>query len=112
MKSYELTNYSPLNTVIINVDIGKEIRCISSTPSHLRGTTKLSRYIDAESSTRDAMQVESDEQSAQEDASESDPRLEEIARVNWNFFTGTWMVYGGKIVTVAKLMPPTNWTKA
>ena len=113
MKSFELSRYNPLNTVLTEVDTGEKVRCVSSTPDYLRGTTRISRYIH-ESSARGNESADPEEQPLQEGPSdsESDPHLEETGRVNWNFFTGTWMVYEGEIVTVAKFMPPTNWTKA
>ena len=112
MKSFELSRYSPLNTVLTDVDTGEKVRCVSSTPDYLRGTTRISRYIH-ESSPRGNESEDPEEQPPQDGPSdsESDPRLEETGRVNWNFFTGTWMVYQGEKLAVSEFMPPTNFMR-
>ncbi len=114
MKSFELSEYTPLNTILTDLDNGEKAVCISSPRNFTRGTTKISFYTSAPSA-RESETGSWDPQPAQDGAPQSDsesPRLEERARVNWNFFTGSWVVYRGEIITVAKLMPPTNFTKA
>ncbi|KAF7798720.1 hypothetical protein EIP86_009945 [Pleurotus ostreatoroseus] len=113
MRSFELSRYSPLNTVLTDVDTGEKVRCVSSTPDFLRGTTRVSRYINEFPARGNESDDPSEEEPPQEGApsSESEPRLEETGRVNWNFFTGTWMVYQGEKLSVSEFFPPTNFIR-
>ena len=108
MKDFTLTKYSPLNTVVR--DEHGTLYKISTPLNIFHGTTTVTKRTSTSTATSATPAPSSPtEPDTEAESSESESEsfgLEEIARINWHYWSGTKVVYRGEIMEINALMPP------
>ena len=108
MKDFTLTKYSPLNTVVR--DEHGTLYKISTPLNIFHGTTTVIKRTSTGTATSISPPSPSPTPAPAESDTEAEPSesfgLEEIARINWHYWSGTKVVYRGEIMEINALMPP------